>query len=75
VRDHVRVSLQPVDGPPEPKDLLRVIDQLGSERMLMFSSDYPHRHVAEELDAVPEGIPPALADALLSGNAREHYRL
>jgi predicted TIM-barrel fold metal-dependent hydrolase len=75
VRDHVRVSLQPVDGPLEPAELLRVIDQLGSERMLMFSSDYPHRHVSEELDAVPAGIPPALADAMLAGNAREHYRL
>jgi predicted TIM-barrel fold metal-dependent hydrolase len=69
------VSLQPVDGPPEPSQLLRVIDQLGSERVLMFSSDYPHRHVSEDLAAVPEGISPALADALLEGNAREHYRL
>lgn len=75
VRDHVRVSLQPVDGPPEPAELLRVIDQLGSEEMLMFSSDYPHRHVAEDLAAVPEGLPPALADRLMAGNAREHYRL
>jgi hypothetical protein len=75
VRDHVRVSLQPVDGPLEPAELLRVIDQLGSERMLMFSSDYPHRHVTEDLAAMPQGIPPALADGLLSGNAREHYRL
>jgi predicted TIM-barrel fold metal-dependent hydrolase len=75
VRDHVRVSLQPVDGPPEPAELLRVIDQLGSERMLMFSSDYPHRHVTEDLAAVPAGIGPALADRMLAGNAREHYRL
>lgn len=75
VRDHVRVSLQPVDGPPEPAELLRVIDQLGSEEMLMFSSDYPHRHVAEDLAAVPEGLPPALAERLLAANAREHYRL
>jgi predicted TIM-barrel fold metal-dependent hydrolase len=75
VRDHVRVSLQPVDGPPEAAELLRVIDQLGSERMLMFSSDYPHRHVTEELAAVPAGLTPALADGLLSGNAKEHYRL
>ena len=75
VRDHVKVSLQPVDGPPEPAELLRVIDQLGSERMLMFSSDYPHRHTAEELAAVPAGLPAAIGDALLSANAREHYRL
>lgn len=75
VRDHVRVSLQPVDGPADPEQLLRVIDQLGSEQMLMFSSDYPHRHVTEELSAVPEGLASDLADRLLSANAREHYRL
>lgn len=75
VRDHVRVSLQPVDGPPQPAELRRVIDQLGSDRMLMFASDYPHRHVTEDLAAVPEGIAPELAESLLAGNAKEHYRL
>ena len=58
VRDHVRVSLQPVDGPPDPTELARVIDQLGTDEMLMFSTDYPHRHTTEELDAVPAGLPP-----------------
>jgi predicted TIM-barrel fold metal-dependent hydrolase len=75
VRDHIRVSLQPVDGPPNPAELPRVIDQLGSDRMLMFSTDYPHRHTSEELDAVPAGLPPAAIDRLLDTNAREHYRL
>jgi uncharacterized protein len=75
VRDHIRVSLQPVDGPPDPAGLARVIDQLGSDRMLMFSTDYPHRHTTEELDAVPAGLPPAAVERLLDVNAREHYRL
>ena len=72
IREHVRVTLQPVDGPPEPAELLRVIDQLGSEEMLMFSSDYPHRHTAEELAAIPADLP---NDGLLADNARCHYRL
>jgi uncharacterized protein len=72
IREHVRVTLQPVDGPPEPAELLRVIDQLGSEEMLMFSSDYPHRHTAEELAAIPADLP---NDGLLADNARRHYRL
>jgi uncharacterized protein len=75
VREHVRVALQPVDGPPDPVALARVIDQLGSDRMLMFSTDYPHRHAAEELAAVPAGLDPSLAERLLDANAREHYRL
>jgi uncharacterized protein len=74
-REHVRVALQPVDGPPEPRELMRVIDQLGSDELLMFSSDYPHRHGVENLEAVPTGLPDDLADRLLADNARHHYRL
>ena len=75
VRHHVRVALQPVDGPPDPAGLQRVIEQLGSEAMLMFSSDYPHRHTEEGRDAVPATLGPALTRRLLGDNAREHYRL
>ena len=63
MREHVRVALQPVDGPPDPGELERVIDQLGSDRMLMFSTDYPHRHTTEGLAAVPPGLPAATVDA------------
>lgn len=75
VREHVRFGLQPVDGPPDPGALLKVIDQLGSDELLMFSTDYPHRHVPAGLDALPAGLPDGLADKILSGNARAHYRL
>ena len=75
VRDHIRVSLQPVDGPRDPAELTRVIDQLGSDKVLMFSTDYPHRHTSEELGAVPAGLPPAAVERLLDSNAREHYQL
>jgi predicted TIM-barrel fold metal-dependent hydrolase len=75
IREHVRIALQPVDGPADPEALLSVIDQLGSEELLMFSTDYPHRHSAEGLDAVPAGLPDGVAAKLLAGNARAHYRL
>jgi predicted TIM-barrel fold metal-dependent hydrolase len=71
VRDHVRVALQPIDGPAEYAELARVAEQLGSERMLMFSSDYPHRHRDEGRAAVADGLP----HGLWADNAREHYRL
>lgn len=75
VFEHVRIGLQPVDGPPEPGELLRVIDQLGSEDLLMFSSDYPHAHSAEGRDAVPVGLPTTLTEKLLGDTARNHYGL
>jgi predicted TIM-barrel fold metal-dependent hydrolase len=75
VREHVRFGLQPVDGPLDPAQLLQVIDQLGSEELLMFASDYPHRHVPAGLAALPGGLPAGLADRILSTNARAHYQL
>ena len=75
VAEHVRVALQPVDGPADPAELLRVIEQLPSEELLMFASDYPHRHDSEELAAIPPGLPESLAAGLRAGNARAHYRL
>jgi uncharacterized protein len=75
VRDHVRVALQPVDGPLDEQRLLALVDQLGSEDMLMFSTDYPHAHTDEVLAAVPGGLPDGLREKILSGNARAHFRL
>jgi predicted TIM-barrel fold metal-dependent hydrolase len=59
VREHVRFTLQPVDGPD------RVV--VGMAEQLMFSTDYPHWHGD---DAVPE-----LGRKILSENARGWYRL
>ena len=75
VRDHVRFALQPVDGPADPEQLRAVIEQLPSNGMLMFSTDYPHRHTGEGLDAVPPGLDRSAMTALLAETARAHYRL
>jgi hypothetical protein len=75
VHEHVRVALQPVDGPPDGAEVTRVLDQLEAEELLMFSSDYPHRHSDEGLEAVPVGLSEGARARVLSENAREHYRL
>jgi predicted TIM-barrel fold metal-dependent hydrolase len=75
VRDHVRVALQPVDGPPDGAEVTRILEQLGAEELLMFSSDYPHRHSDEGLAALPGGLSEGTRARVLSENAREHYRL
>jgi len=67
VREHVRIGLQPVDGPQDPAQLAQVLDQVGADELLLPASDWPHRH-----PDVPGGLPDA---AILSANAREHYRL
>ena len=74
VREHVRIGLQPVDGPPGPAQLAQIVDQIACPEMLMFATDYPHRHPGA-FGALPDGLPPELAAGILTGNARAHYRL
>ncbi len=72
IRDHVRVTLQPADAPPEPRDLAYVLEQLGADQMLLFSTDYPHWQF-EGKCAFPSGFPAALRRRVLIDNARETY--
>jgi predicted TIM-barrel fold metal-dependent hydrolase len=72
IRDHVRLTLQPLDAPAEGDVLLRVIDQLGSDDMLLYSSDYPHWQFEGD-EAVPDRIPEALRRKILIDNPRSTY--
>ena len=73
VREHVRLTLQPIHGPADDAHLLEVIEQLESEDLLMFSTDYPHWHFDTPEDALPRGLPTGLRTKILSENARSFY--
>jgi hypothetical protein len=75
IHAHLRVTLQPNDGPPDAARLLRLIEQLGSDDLLMFATDYPHWHFDAPEQALPAGLPDDLARKILSENARAWYRL
>ena len=75
VREHVRFSTQPLDAPPEPKHLRQVIDQLGSDELLMFSTDYPHWHFDRPEQAFPLELPEARRRKVMAENARAWYGL
>jgi predicted TIM-barrel fold metal-dependent hydrolase len=55
--------------------MLMLIDQLPSDEILMFSTDYPHWQFDTPDEAVPAGLPPELRRKILSENARSFYRL
>ena len=71
----MRVSLQPMDAPANSEHLLEIVDQLGSDDLLMFSTDYPHWHFAEPEQALPTGLSPTQERKILRDNARAFYRL
>ena len=74
VRERIRLSLQPIDAPPEPEHLVQIIEQMGSDDLLMFSTDYPHWHFDSPDEAVPAGLPSDLRRKILYENARAFYR-
>ena len=75
MRKHIRFTLQPIDAPPTPKQLLQIIGQLESDEMLMFSTDYPHWQFNTPNDAFPTELPGTLARKILHENARAFYQL
>ena len=71
-REHVRLTIQPLDAPPRADQLQRIIEEIGSDEMLLFSTDYPHWHY-EGTDAVPAGLPDHLLRKILVDNALKTY--
>jgi len=73
IREHVRVTLQPVDSPPgDTTALLRTLEHIGSDRMLLFSTDYPHWQF--DGDAVlPDGLSGETVQRILIDNPLETY--
>jgi predicted TIM-barrel fold metal-dependent hydrolase len=72
IRDHVRLTVQPIDEPPDGKVLEQVLDQIGSDKVLLFSTDYPHWHF-DGTDAMPKAMTGVLAKKILVDNPLETY--
>jgi hypothetical protein len=73
VHEHVRLTLQPLDGPAEPGDAALLLEQLDVEHYLMFSTDHPHAHFERPEQALPVGLNESAMRAILAGNARDFY--
>lgn len=71
VRDHVRLTLQPIDAPPQAEQLERVWEHLGSDEMLLFSTDYPHWQFDDT--PLPDAVPAAIARKILIDNPLATY--
>lgn len=72
VRDHVRLTIQPLDGPGDPDEVARALDHLGSDDMLLYASDFPHWQFDGE-EPFPPGIPPSLRRKICVDNPLATY--
>ncbi len=72
IREHVRLTLQPFDEPPEAAQVETILAGIGSQEMLLFSTDYPHWHFDGQA-AVPAGLPEGLVQKILVDNPLATY--
>ncbi|MEM7530618.1 MAG: amidohydrolase family protein [Chloroflexota bacterium] len=75
IHKHIRLTTQPIDAPHEPDYLCEIIEQLDSEDLLMYASDYPHWHADDPRFIFDIGLPDALEQRILDENARIFYQL
>lgn len=73
MRAHMRVTIQPLDAPPDVRQLLEVVEQLGSDEMLLYASDYPHQHGVDPREGLLRHLPEPLTWKIESENARAFY--
>ena len=73
IREQVRFGTQPMEEPPTTKQLVPMIEMLGSDEMLMFATDYPHWDFDEPAHAIPHALPADLRRKIFWENARKFY--
>lgn len=72
IREHVRLTVQPLDGPDDATAIEKIIDHIQSEDILLYASDYPHWHF--DGDAImPPGLPERLHKKIMRDNPLALY--
>jgi predicted TIM-barrel fold metal-dependent hydrolase len=74
IRQHIRLTTQPLDAPPRAGHLLQIIHQLECEELLMFSSDYPHHYPVSPMETWLSDLQPVLTQKIMAENARAFYQ-
>ena len=75
IREHVRFTTAPSDGAERPGGLDSIVDRMGSDQMLVYSSDYPHNHASGPRQIESGTDDKALLDRIYRQNAFGLYQL
>ena len=74
IQEHVYLTTQPVEEPPNSKHFQMMLDMFDAEKMIMFSSDYPHWD-GDTPDFAARAFPESMRDSIMYDNASRLYRL
>jgi Predicted metal-dependent hydrolase of the TIM-barrel fold len=72
---HCRFTTQPIEEPRHPEHLTQMYSMIRADRILCFSTDFPHWDFDDPNRAFPSGFPQAMKDRILYDNAAELYGL
>lgn len=72
LRSNVLVTTQPMEF-LDARRFMNLIDDIGTDEMLAFSSDYPHYDSDVVEEALPHGIPDATRSRIMGENAVRFY--
>ena len=75
IREHFRWTLQPVDQTDRADHMRQVLEQIGAEDLLFFSTDYPHWHCDSMEEVIPAYISPELRQRMCFDNPARFYNL
>ncbi len=71
-REKLRLATQPTEDITTDQ-LLKVVDLIGTEDLLVFATDYPHFDFDDPNAAVPRSLPDGMREKILWKNAAELY--
>ena len=74
VKDHIKFTTQPLDYPEDKTELTRALEWMEADRILLFSSDYPH-WTFDDPQWVAKHIPGRMRDAIMFRNGIELFGL
>jgi predicted TIM-barrel fold metal-dependent hydrolase len=74
IAEHIRFTTQPIEEPHDRKHLIKLLETFSAERMLLFSSDYPHWD-ADSPEYSLSGFPEEWKERIFFENARETFKL
>jgi predicted TIM-barrel fold metal-dependent hydrolase len=72
IKERIKFSTQPTED-FDAANWLRLIEMLGTDRMIVFATDYPHWDFDAPQESIPRELPADLRRRIFSENARELY--
>ncbi|MVZ99784.1 amidohydrolase family protein [Actinomadura sp. LD22] len=74
VKDHIWFTTQPLDYPEDKLELTNALEWMEADRLLLFSSDYPH-WTFDDPAYIVKHIPRRMREKIMFGNALDLFGL